>query len=126
MYYMYLRPPLEARRAEQHRQGGEELAYHQVRHERREWDLTVGFHNFNLRIFELRVSNPNKLSVDVFFDTMWDFNVPGSRPNKNTIKFRKSTVEWPSLLKARSEKRVARMLPKIQTRTKPRPRGFHI
>ena len=42
---------------------------------------TVGFHNFNLRIFNLRVSNPNKLIVDVlFFDTMSDFNVPGSRP----------------------------------------------
>ena len=27
---------------------------------------TVGFHNFNLRIFSLRVSNPNKLIVDVF------------------------------------------------------------
>ena len=25
---------------------------------------TVGFHNFNLRIFNLRVSNPNKLIVD--------------------------------------------------------------
>ena len=32
------------------------------------WDVrtTVGFHNFNLRIFNLRVSNPNKLIVDVF------------------------------------------------------------
>ena len=27
---------------------------------------TVGFHNFNLRFFNLRVSNPNKLIVDVF------------------------------------------------------------
>ena len=27
---------------------------------------TVGFHNFNLRIVNLRVSNPNKLIVDVF------------------------------------------------------------
>ena len=27
---------------------------------------TVGFNNFNLRIFNLRVSNPNKLIVDVF------------------------------------------------------------
>ena len=26
----------------------------------------VGFHNFNLRIFNLRVSNPNKFIVDVF------------------------------------------------------------
>ena len=43
---------------------------------------TVGFHNFNLRIVNLRVSNPNKLIVDVFVDTMSDFNVPGSRPKK--------------------------------------------
>ena len=28
--------------------------------------IAVGFHNFNLRIFNLRVSNPNKLIVDVF------------------------------------------------------------
>ena len=28
-------------------------------------DSTVGFHNFNLRIFNLRVSNPDKLIVDV-------------------------------------------------------------
>ena len=27
--------------------------------------LTVGFHSFNLRIFNLRVANPNKLIVDV-------------------------------------------------------------
>ena len=52
---------------------------------------TVGFHNFNLRVFNLRVSNPNKLMVGVFFYTMSDFNVPGSRPPK-TMKFRKSTV----------------------------------
>ena len=27
--------------------------------------ITVGFHNFNLRMFNLRVSNPNKSIVDV-------------------------------------------------------------
>ena len=36
---------------------------------------TVRFHNFNLRIFNLRVSNPNKLIVDVFLTrcriSMW-------------------------------------------------------
>ena len=48
---------------------------------------TVGFHNFNLRIFNLRVSNPNKLIVDVFFDTMSDFNVPGSRPKETRWNF---------------------------------------
>ena len=52
----------------------------------------VGFHNLNLRIFNLRVSNPSKLICGCFFDTMSDFNVPGSRPNKNTMTFRKSTV----------------------------------
>ena len=54
---------------------------------------SVGVHNFNLRIFNLRVSNPNSLIVDVLFDTMSDLDVPGSRPNKNTMKFRKSTVQ---------------------------------
>ena len=43
---------------------------------------TVGFHNFNLRILNLRVSNPNKSIVDVLFDAMSDFNVPGSRPKR--------------------------------------------
>ena len=45
---------------------------------------TVGFHNFNLRIFNLRISNPNKLrNCGCLFDTMSDFNVPGSRPKKH-------------------------------------------
>ena len=44
---------------------------------------TVGFHHFNLRIFNLRISNPNKLrNCGCFFDTKSDFNVPGSRPKK--------------------------------------------
>ena len=30
------------------------------------WPPTVGFHNFNLRIFNLRVSNPSESIVDVF------------------------------------------------------------
>ena len=46
------------------------------------YTYTIGFHNFNLRIFNVRVSNPNKFIVDVFVDTMSDFNVPGSRPKK--------------------------------------------
>ena len=29
-------------------------------------NYTVGFHNFNLRILNLRVSNPNKSIADVF------------------------------------------------------------
>ena len=70
--------------------------------------LTVAFHNFNLRNFNLRVSDPSKLIVDVFFDTMSDFNVPGSRPNKNTMKFRKPTVrawEWEGFMIARATSR---------------------
>ena len=47
----------------------------------------VCFHNFTLLIFNLRVSNPNTLIVDVFFDTMLDFNVPGSRPKKTRWNF---------------------------------------
>ena len=35
-------------------------------HKSRSRRHTVGFHNFNLRVFNLRVSNPNKLIVDVF------------------------------------------------------------
>ena len=52
---------------------------------------TVGFHNFNLRIFNLRVSNPNKLSVDVFSTRCGISMCQGLGP-KNTMKFRKSTV----------------------------------
>ena len=48
---------------------------------------TVGFRNFNLRIFNLRVSNPSKLIVDISFDAMSDFNVPGSRPKKARCNF---------------------------------------
>ena len=32
---------------------------------------TVGLHNFSLRIFNLRVSNPNELIVDVFLTRCW-------------------------------------------------------
>ena len=40
---------------------------HGVRAGARGHDLTtVGFHNFDLRIFNLGVSNPNELIVDVF------------------------------------------------------------
>ena len=52
---------------------------------------TVGFHNFNLRIFNLRVSNPNKLIVDVFLTRCRISMCQGLGP-KNTMKFRKSTV----------------------------------
>ena len=45
--------------------------------------FTVAFNNFNLRIVKLRVSNPDTLIVDVFVDTMSDFNVPGSWPKKH-------------------------------------------
>ena len=52
---------------------------------------TVGLHNFNLRIFNLRVSNPNKLIVDVFLTRCRIPMCQGLGP-KNTMKFRKSTV----------------------------------
>ena len=52
---------------------------------------TVGFHNFNIRIFNLRVSNPNKLIVDVFLTRCRSSMYQGLSP-KNTMKFRKSTV----------------------------------
>ena len=55
--------------------GGAPRAFNQER--------AVGFHNFNLRNFNLRVSKSNKFIVDMFFDTMSDFNVPGSRPKKH-------------------------------------------
>ena len=51
----------------------------------------VGFHNFNLRIFNLRVSNPNKLIVDAFLTRCRISMCQGLVP-KNTMKFRKSTV----------------------------------
>ena len=44
---------------------------------------TVGFHNFNLRIFNLRVSNPNKLIVDVFLTRCRISMCQGSRPVYN-------------------------------------------
>ena len=37
-----------------------------LKHKERRRTNAVGFHNFNLRIFNLRVSNPSKLIVDVF------------------------------------------------------------
>ena len=48
-------------------------------------------HNFNLRVFNLRVSNPNKV-IAYFVDAMSDFNVPGSRLNKKEMKCRKPTA----------------------------------
>ena len=48
---------------------------------------TPSFHNFNFRIFNLRIPNPNKLIVNVFFDTMSDFNVPKFRPKKIRLNF---------------------------------------
>ena len=54
--------------------------------------ISVGFHNFNLRIFNLRVSNPNKLIVDVFLTLCRISMCQGLGPTKNTMTFRKSTV----------------------------------
>ena len=44
---------------------------------------TVGFHNFNLRIFNLRVSNPNKLIVDVCLTRCRISMCQGLGPNKH-------------------------------------------
>ena len=45
--------------------------------------ITVGFHNFNLRIFNLRVSNPNKLIVDVFLTRCRISMCQGPGPKKH-------------------------------------------
>ena len=45
--------------------------------------LTVGFHNFNLRIFNLRVSNPDKLIVDVLLTRCRISMCQGLGPNKH-------------------------------------------
>ena len=46
-----------------------------------EVDVTVGFHNFNLRIFNLSLKF-EQINCGCFFDTMSDFNVPVSRHKK--------------------------------------------
>ena len=52
---------------------------------------TVGFHNFNLPIFNLRIPNPNKLIVYVFL-TRCRISMCQSPGPKNTMKFQKSTA----------------------------------
>ena len=46
---------------------------------------TVGFHNFNLRIFNLRVSNPNKLIVEVFLTRCRISMCQGLGPKKHDV-----------------------------------------
>ena len=58
--------------------------YIYIYRERESLQDTVGFHNFNLRIFNLRVSNPNKLIVDVFLTRCRISMCQGLGP-KNTI-----------------------------------------
>ena len=48
----------------------------------REIGRTVGFHNFNLRIFDLSLKS-EQINCGCFFDTMPDFNVFGSRLKKH-------------------------------------------
>ena len=43
---------------------------------------TVGFHNFNLLIFNLRISNPNELPVDAFLTPCRVSMCQGSAPKK--------------------------------------------
>ena len=47
----------------------------------RAWSSTVGFHKFNLRIFNLSLKS-EQINCGCFFGTMSGFNVPGSRPKK--------------------------------------------
>ena len=69
--------------------------------------ITVGFHNFNLRIFNLRVSNPNKFIVDVFL-TRCRISMCQTLGPKNTMNFRKSTVLCGGMRPAR-----AALVPKL-------------
>ena len=58
--------------------------------------VTVGFHNFNLRIFNLRVSNPNKLIVDVFLTRCRISMCQGLGPKKHDeISEIDRAVVWP-------------------------------
>ena len=79
--YIYLRP-LSRRH---------DVALHFVSQKLRLCSITVGFHNFNLRIFNLRVSNPSKLIVDVFWHDV-GFQCARVSAQKNTMKFRKPAV----------------------------------
>ena len=45
--------------------------------------ITVGFHNFNLSNFPFESLKSEQINCGCFFDTMSDFNVPGSRPKDN-------------------------------------------
>ena len=45
--------------------------------------ITVGFHNFNLRILNLRVSNPSKLIVDVLLTRCRTSMCQGLGPKKH-------------------------------------------
>ena len=51
------------------------------------WKRTVGFHNFNLRIYNLRVSNPNKLIVDVFLTRCRISMCQGLGPKQKQLNF---------------------------------------
>ena len=60
---------------------------------------TVGFHNFNLRIFNLRVSNQNKLIVDVFLTRCRISLFQGLGPKKHddilkTDRSRRGRLSW--------------------------------
>ena len=70
---------------------------------------TVGFHNFNLRIVNLRVSNPNKLMVDICSTRCRISMCQGLGPKTNTMKFRKSTVGSAAVLRHRRVRFCGRM-----------------
>ena len=52
----------------------------------RNFTATVGFYNFNLWIFNLRVSNPNKLTVDISWHDV-GFQCARVSAQQNTINF---------------------------------------
>ena len=49
------------------------------------------FPYFQSSNFQFESLKSGQFNCGCFFDTMSAFNVPGSRPNKNTMKFRKPT-----------------------------------
>ena len=55
---------------------------------------TVGFHNFNLRFFNSRVSNPNKFIVDVFLTRCRISMCQGLGPNKNDETSEIDRTSW--------------------------------
>ena len=67
---------------------------------------TVGFHTFNLRIFNLRVSNPNKLIVGVFLTRCRISMCQGLGPTKHDEISEIDRIHSPRSLCRRSEEHI--------------------